>query len=157
MQDEMNMELDNIITLQDEDGQDVAFEFLDLVIYEDKEYVVLLPAEDDSGEVVILQLEEEDEDGESYAGVEDDDVLEAVFRIFTERHKEDFNFMDGEYACPFARCAKSAARSDRTALFCAAVYAFASRRINAWPCSRSCWSGCPLDSPPTSRKGPKVS
>lgn len=49
MQDEMNMELDNIITLQDEDGQDVAFEFLDLVIYEDKEYVVLLPAEDDSG------------------------------------------------------------------------------------------------------------
>lgn len=96
MQDEMNMELDNIITLQDEDGQDVAFEFLDLVIYEDKEYVVLLPAEDDSGEVVILQLEEEDEDGESYAGVEDDDVLEAVFHIFKERHKEDFNFMDGE-------------------------------------------------------------
>lgn len=46
--------------------------------------------------MVILQLEEEDEDGESYAGVEDDDVLEAVFRIFKERHKEDFNFMDGE-------------------------------------------------------------
>lgn len=96
MQDEMNMELDNIITLQDDEGQDVAFEFLDLVIHEDKEYVVLLPAEDDSGEVVILQLEGEDEDGESYVGVEDDDVLEAVFRIFKERHKEDFDFMDGE-------------------------------------------------------------
>lgn len=96
MQDEMNMELDNIITLQDEDGQDVAFEFLDLVIYEDKEYVVLLPVEDDSGEVVILQLEGEDEDGESYVGVENDDVLEAVYRIFKERHKEDFDFMDGE-------------------------------------------------------------
>lgn len=96
MQDEMDMELDNIITLQDEDGQDVAFEFLDLVIYEDKEYVVLLPVEDDSGEVVILQLEGEDEDGESYVGVEDDDVLEAVYRIFKERHKEDFDFMDGE-------------------------------------------------------------
>lgn len=96
MQDEMNMELDNIITLQDEDGQDVAFEFLDLVIYEDKEYVVLLPVEDDSGEVVILLLEGEDEDGESYVGVEDDDVLEAVYRIFKERHKEDFDFMDGE-------------------------------------------------------------
>lgn len=96
MQDEMDMELDNIITLQDEDGQDVAFEFLDLVIYEDKEYVVLLPVEDDSGEVVILLLEGEDEDGESYVGVEDDDVLEAVYRIFKERHKEDFDFMDGE-------------------------------------------------------------
>lgn len=96
MQDEMNMELDNIITLQDEDGQDVAFEFLDLVIYEDKEYVVLLPVEDDSGEVVILLLEGEDEDGESYVGVENDDVLEAVYRIFKERHKEDFDFMDGE-------------------------------------------------------------
>lgn len=94
MQDDMNLQMDNIITLQDEEGQDVEFEFLDLVLYQDKEYVVLLPVEDQAGEVVILELEEETEDEESYAGVEDEAVLDAVFRIFKERHQEDFNFVE---------------------------------------------------------------
>ena len=32
--DENNEELDNIVTLKDEDGNDVKFEFLDLIDYE---------------------------------------------------------------------------------------------------------------------------
>ena len=44
--DENNEELDNIVTLKDEDGNDVKFEFLDLIDYEGEEYVVLLPAEE---------------------------------------------------------------------------------------------------------------
>ena len=36
-------ELDNIITLNDEDGNEVKFEFLDLIELEDEQYVVLLP------------------------------------------------------------------------------------------------------------------
>ena len=36
-------ELDNIIVLNDEDGNEVEFEFLDLIEYEGEEYVVLLP------------------------------------------------------------------------------------------------------------------
>ena len=46
----------NIIYLNDENGNDVKFEFLDLIEYESEQYVVLLPAEvgvEDSGEVVI--------------------------------------------------------------------------------------------------------
>ena len=50
-------ELDNIITLNDEDGNEVDFEFLDLIEYEGNDYVVLLPVEEDSDEVVILQVE----------------------------------------------------------------------------------------------------
>lgn len=34
-------ELDNIIILNDEDGNEVEFEFLDLIEYEGEEYVVL--------------------------------------------------------------------------------------------------------------------
>ena len=58
-------ELDNIIALKDEDGNDVEFEFLDLIEYDGTEYVVLLPMEesDEAYEVVILKLEEgENED-----------------------------------------------------------------------------------------------
>ena len=63
-----NEELDNIIILNDENGNEVKFEFLDLVELDDEEYVVLLPVsdegEEDEGEVVILKLEDTDEDSE---------------------------------------------------------------------------------------------
>lgn len=81
-----------IITLQDEDGNDVDFEFLDLIDYQGREYVVLLPPEDD--EVVILEVEEIDDENESYCSVDDDDVLSAVFEIFKEKFKDEFNFVD---------------------------------------------------------------
>ena len=80
--DENNEELDNIVTLKDEDGNDVKFEFLDLIEYEGEEYVVLLPAEEEEDaepdEVVILQLEkgeDENSEEETYVSVEDENVL----------------------------------------------------------------------------------
>ena len=90
-------ELDNIITLNDEDGNEVEFEFLDLIEYEGEEYVVLLPTEeeDDAGEVLILKLEDTDsEEEESYVSVEDEDVLNKVFEIFKEKFKDEFNFVE---------------------------------------------------------------
>ena len=95
-----NEELDNIIILNDENGNEVKFEFLDLVELDDEEYVVLLPVtdegEEDEGEVVILKLEDTDEDSEeeSYVGVDDEDILNKVFAIFKEKYKDEFNFVD---------------------------------------------------------------
>ena len=96
-EDTNNEELDNIIVLNDEEGNEVKFEFLDLIEYEGEEYVVLLPVEeaDDAGEVVILKLEDtESEDEESYVSVDDEDILNKVFEIFKEKFKDDFNFVD---------------------------------------------------------------
>ncbi len=90
-------ELDNIIVLNDENGDEIEFEFLDLIEYEGEEYVVLLPndEEDDAGEVVILKLEDTDsEDEESYVSVDDEEVLKNVFEIFKEKFKDEFNFID---------------------------------------------------------------
>ena len=94
-----NEELD-IIILNDEDGKEVKFEFLDLVELDDEEYVVLLPVaeegEEEDGEVVILKLEDTDEDSdeESYVGVDDEEILNKVFQIFKEKYKDEFNFVD---------------------------------------------------------------
>ena len=96
-EDTNNEELDNIIVLNDEEGNEAEFEFLDLIEYEGEEYVVLLPVEesDDAGEVVILKLEDtESEDEESYVSVDDEDTLNKVFEIFKEKFKDDFNFVD---------------------------------------------------------------
>lgn len=89
-----NEELDNIIVLTDENGDEAEFEFLDLVEYEDEEYVVLLPADDESEEVVILRVEPIDEENESYSAVEEQEILDAVFAIFKEKFKDEFNFED---------------------------------------------------------------
>ena len=91
-------EISNIIILNDENGDEVQFEFLDLIEYEQEEYVVLLPVEEeDSGEVVILKVEEtESETEDSYVSVTDEEVLNAVFEIFKEKFKDEFNFTEGE-------------------------------------------------------------
>ena len=89
---------DNMVTLTDENGEDVQFEFLDLIEYEGNEYVVLLPAEEteEPGEVVILQLEdtEEGSEEESYISVEDEEVLNKVFEVFKDKFKDEFDFVD---------------------------------------------------------------
>ena len=92
-------EFDNIIILNDESGNDVQFEFLDLVEYAGDEYVILLPVEesDENGKVVILKVEESvNDDEDAYVGIEDHDVLDAVFAIFKEKFKEQFDFVDEE-------------------------------------------------------------
>lgn len=94
-------ELNNIIILSDENGEDVQFEFLDLIEYDSEEYVVLLPVEDeaeeDDGEVVILKVEDSgNEDEESYVSVDDEETLNTVFEIFKEKFKDEFNFTDDE-------------------------------------------------------------
>ncbi len=96
-----NEEFDNIITLKDEDGNEVKFEFLDLVELNDEEYVILLPVttegEEEEGEVVILQIEDKDtpdDEEESYISVEDESILNQVFEIFKEKFKNDFDFVD---------------------------------------------------------------
>lgn len=96
MDDMEMMENDNIIVLTDEDGVDVEFEFCASVEYDGNEYVVLLPTEDDDGEVVILQVMENedsgDEDAATYVGVDDDEVLQAVFDLFKEQAGDEFDF-----------------------------------------------------------------
>ena len=86
-------EFDNIIMLNDEDGNEVRFEFCDMFEYGNNEYVVLLPADEEADEVVILRVERHGRE-DKYVGVEDEAVLERVFRIFKERNKDEFNFVD---------------------------------------------------------------
>ena len=94
MNEEEFDELDNIVVLTDEEGNDVEFEFLDVVKLDEKEYVILLPVEEiENGEVVIFRIEGEGEE-ESYIGLEDEAEAEKVFQAFKEKAKDDFNFAD---------------------------------------------------------------
>ncbi len=84
----------SILTLTDENGEDVDFEYLDCIDYEGKEYLVLMPAEEVATEIVILQVEPIDEENENYLSVDDENVLNAVYDIFKERYKDILTFED---------------------------------------------------------------
>ena len=87
-------EEDNILTLTDENGVNSQFEYLDCIEYQGTEYLVLMPADDDSNEIVILQIQPVDEENENYLAVEDEAILDAVYEIFKERYKDVLQFAD---------------------------------------------------------------
>lgn len=84
----------NILMLTDENGEDVEFEYLDCIEYNGTEYLVLMPADENSSEIVILQVEPVDEENENYLSVSDENVLNAVYDIFKERYKDVLTFED---------------------------------------------------------------
>ena len=85
----------NILMLTDENGEDMDFEYLDCIPYEGKEYLVLLPvSEEESYEIVILEIEPVDDENENYLAVENEDTLNAVYEIFKERYQDVLTFED---------------------------------------------------------------
>ena len=84
----------NILTLTDENGENVDFEYLDSVDYEGTEYLVLMPADEAATEIVILAVEPVDEEMENYLSVNDENILNAVYDIFKERYKDVLTFED---------------------------------------------------------------
>ena len=84
----------SILTLTDENGADIDFEYLDCIEYQEKEYLVLMPVEEESNEIVILEVEPVDEENENYLAVNDEAVLEAVYAIFKERYADILTFED---------------------------------------------------------------
>ena len=97
MENENIMEMEeevSILTLTDENGNDVNFEYLDCIEYQGKEYLVLMPEDEASDELIILEVEPVDEEMENYLSVSDEAVLDAVYAIFKEKYKDVMTFED---------------------------------------------------------------
>lgn len=90
---------DGIVVLVDENGEEVEFECLDIVDMDGSEYAILLPySEDeeeegqDTDEVVILRIEENEDGDEAFVTVEDEEELNSVFEEFKRRMEEEYDF-----------------------------------------------------------------
>ena len=84
----------SILSLTDEDGNEIELELVDSIDHQGKEYLVLLPLEEEANETIILEVEPNDDGTESFLSVSDEDVLDAVFAIFKERFADFFTFED---------------------------------------------------------------
>ncbi|MBR3974097.1 MAG: DUF1292 domain-containing protein [Oscillospiraceae bacterium] len=89
---ELYEEPTSILTLTDENGVDVDFEYLDCIEYQGKEYLILMPADEIATEIVVLEVEPVDDENENYLSVQDNDILDAVYGIFKEKYQDILTF-----------------------------------------------------------------
>ncbi len=86
----------DIVTLCDDEGKEYTFEVLDAIETDTGRYLAMLPIYDDpkkmlddSGELVIVKVEEEN--GEDYySEIEDDDEYETIADAFVDRLENFF-------------------------------------------------------------------
>ncbi len=90
-QEEMEPDL---MTLQDEDGNEIVFEVIDALDHNDTRYMAVVEffEEDDDSEEAALVIVKvgEDEEGEFIDIVTDDEELLAVSKLFEKRLVGDF-------------------------------------------------------------------
>ena len=91
--EDMAMEYEpQLITLEDNEGNEVEFELLDVIDYEGDEYIILIENDENAQDVVILKIESVDDETENYVGIDDEELLSTVFDAFKEKYKDEFDF-----------------------------------------------------------------
>ncbi|NFS07301.1 DUF1292 domain-containing protein [Clostridium botulinum] len=78
----------NTITLTDEEGKETEFEVITKLDIEDKEYVVVVPKDEEVDEAIALRIDNNDNGEEVLVPVEEDEefnmVAEAYELLFSE-------------------------------------------------------------------------
>jgi len=94
-ENDMLQEDDDLVVLEDEDGNTVEFQFLELVTVDEKPYAVLMPTEDDGeGGVVIVEVIDLGEESEHYDAVTDDDLNDRIYQQFKKEFGDKYEFED---------------------------------------------------------------
>lgn len=99
MTDEMLEEFEEVLTLTDENGEECDYVQLDVITYEEEDYIVLAPADalesdgEEEVEVMILKVDPaedgDDEDLERFSAVEDEELLNKLFDLFKTAYEAE--------------------------------------------------------------------
>jgi uncharacterized protein YrzB (UPF0473 family) len=101
----MSEDRDDILVLIDEDGEEKEFEYLDTIEMNGREYVVLIPPDEETEEnynyrdeeeagVVIMRVIRGKDEEDSFESVDDEEELNSVFEEFKFRMEDDYEFDD---------------------------------------------------------------
>lgn len=87
---------DDTVILEDEEGNVVKFQFLELVSVDETPYAVLMPEDDPDGDmgVVIVEVVDLGKDSEHYDAVTDEDLCERIFEQFRKEFADKYDFED---------------------------------------------------------------
>lgn len=88
-----------VLTFEDEKGETVTLEFLGLILHDDQRYGFFFPIEKGSGvgasgEVLILEVTELDEDGQpaEFELLDDESIAQDIYEEFKEATKDLYDF-----------------------------------------------------------------
>ena len=92
---------DSYVYLTDEDGNEFPFEFLDVITYQDEDFGIFFPAQEedddaDQEEVVILKVIPHDDGSVDFVSTDDENTLNAVFDLFLENLRQQFELETDE-------------------------------------------------------------
>lgn len=76
-------EREDTIILLDEDGNEIEFELVITIEYEDKEYALLKNVDDDSDDMFAFLLDTDDQ-GDVLIPIEDDEEIEAIQELYND-------------------------------------------------------------------------
>ena len=106
MSDELSPEMleeaaPDLLTLEDEDGKEVAFEVIDATEVNGTRYLAVIPYQEDpeslqeDAELILMRIGTDDE-GEYMDIVDDDEELITVGKVFEERLRAMYDIDDSE-------------------------------------------------------------
>ena len=106
MSDELSPEMleeakPDLLTLEDEDGQEVTFEVIDATEVNGTRYLAVIPYQEDpeslqeDAELILMRIGTDDE-GEYMDIVDDDEELLTVGKVFEERLRAMYDIDDSE-------------------------------------------------------------
>ena len=79
----------NFITIEDEEGNEFELEQLDTLEHDGSEYGLFLPADMDEEDpdygYIILRVDADDDGGDIYCSVDEEDELVSVYDLFMEQ------------------------------------------------------------------------
>lgn len=84
------MDKNVIFTLEDDLGNEVEFELLDVITYKNDEYAVLVENVPDVKDFTILKIDSIDDKEEVYVGIDDEALVRKIFEIFKKNHPDEF-------------------------------------------------------------------
>lgn len=90
--EEIEDENENYITLTDDNGEEVSFEVIGEVEYQERYFVVLLPFDEDDDGVVILEIMPSDDENGEFLSIDDEELLYAVFEKFKKEYSGEYEF-----------------------------------------------------------------
>lgn len=91
--EETEEENENYITLTDDNGEEVSFEVIGEVEYQERYFAVLLPFDEEDDGVVILEImPSDDEETGEFLSIDDEELLQAVFEKFKKEYSGEYEF-----------------------------------------------------------------
>lgn len=90
----MDYDIDKVVVLSDDMGNEVEIEYIDSVSFDGKDYAMFMPLENDDDEVIIMQYDNVSDDYDSFIPVTDPEIMQAVYDLLREKYKDELQKLD---------------------------------------------------------------